>query len=187
MKEMFEQSLKLVRMDEGGNDDDPQDPGGRTSRGITQREYNAWRVSKGHVVADVWGASEEEVDAIYHDQYWNPWCDFFPKALDYVFCRAAHEGRKRDGELMILLDINMPGLDGVEVLRQIKADPVSRKIPVLMLTTTDDPREVNRCYDLGCSVYITKPVDPAAFINAIKRLGLFIAVVSMPTYPTRSS
>ena len=107
------------------------------------------------------------------------------EALDYIFCRGAHVGRNGNGELLVLLDINMPGLDGVEVLRQIKADPGTKKIPVLMLTTTDDPRETNRCYELGCNVYVTKPVDPSAFIEAIKRLGLFISVVSMPSDPER--
>jgi CheY-like chemotaxis protein len=107
------------------------------------------------------------------------------EALDYVFCRGAHGGRTNNGELLILLDINMPGIDGVEVLRQIKADAKAKSIPVLMLTTTDDPREINRCYELGCSVYITKPVDPADFIEAIQRLGLFISVVRMPIDPAR--
>jgi len=107
-------------------------------------------------------------------------------ALDYVFHRGAHERRLGNGELLILLDINMPGLDGVEVLRQVKADPEAKKIPIIMLTTTDDPREVNRCYELGCSVYITKPVDPSAFIEAVRRLGLLISVVSMPTDLARS-
>ncbi len=75
----------------------------------------------------------------------------------------------------------MPGgVDGVEVLRRIKADPDKRKIPIVMLTTTDDPREVERCYALGCNVYMMKPVDPAAFIEAVARLGLFISVVSIP-------
>src|SRR5437016_6251493 len=102
-------------------------------------------------------------------------------ALDYVFCRGAYAGRATNGHLLILLDINMPGgVDGVEVLRQIKADPKKKKIPVMMLTTTDDPKEMNRCYTLGCSVYITKPVEPAAFVEAIHRLGLFISVVSIP-------
>jgi CheY-like chemotaxis protein len=85
-----------------------------------------------------------------------------------------------------LLDINMPGLDGVEVLRQIKVNSETRQIQVIILTTTDDPREINRCYELGCSVCITKPVDPSAFIEAIKRLGLFISVVSLPTDPART-
>ena len=107
------------------------------------------------------------------------------QALDYVFCRGAYVDRTGNGELLILLDINMPGIDGVEVLRQIKSDPRTKQIPVLMLTTTDDPREINRCYELGCSVYITKPVDPSAFVEAIQRLGLFVSVVSMPTDTTR--
>lgn len=102
------------------------------------------------------------------------------EALDYVFCEGAYKDRE-NGELLVLLDINMPGgFDGVEVLRQIKNNPKTKLIPVIMLTTTDEPREINRCYELGCSVYVTKPVDPAAFIDAIHRLGLFISVVSMP-------
>ena len=107
------------------------------------------------------------------------------EALDYVMCRGAYAARTGDGELLLLLDINMPGLDGVEVLRQIKANPATKTIPVVMLTTTDDPREINRCYELGCNVYITKPVEPATFIEAIRRLGLFISVVSMPVDPAR--
>jgi len=106
-------------------------------------------------------------------------------ALDYVMCRGNYAGRTGDGELLLLLDINMPGLDGVEVLRQIKTNAATKSIPVVMLTTTDDPREINRCYELGCNVYVTKPVEPAAFIEAIKRLGLFMSVVSMPTDPAR--
>jgi CheY-like chemotaxis protein len=106
-------------------------------------------------------------------------------ALDFVMCRGVHANRAGDGELLLLLDINMPGLDGVEVLRQVKDNPSTKKIPVVMLTTTDDPREINRCYDLGCNVYVTKPVEPAAFIEAVQRLGLFISVVSLPIDPTR--
>lgn len=101
-------------------------------------------------------------------------------ALDYIFMRGMYAKREVNGHLLVLLDINMPGIDGVEVLRQVKADPKKRKIPVIMLTTTDDPREVERCYSLGCSVYITKPVETERFIEAIKRLGLFISVVSIP-------
>ena len=74
----------------------------------------------------------------------------------------------------------MPRVDGVEVLRQLKADPATRPIPVIMLTTTDDPREVERCYELGCNVYITKPVEYEEFVKAIKRLGLFLQVVRVP-------
>jgi CheY-like chemotaxis protein len=109
------------------------------------------------------------------------------QALDYVLRRGAYANRTGNGDLLVLLDINMPGLDGVEVLRQIKADPEAKKIPVLMLTTTDDPREINRCYELGCNIYITKPVDPMAFIEAIQRLGLFLSVVNLPTDQSASS
>ena len=74
----------------------------------------------------------------------------------------------------------MPKLDGVEVLRRIKDDPELRKIPVIMLTTTDDPREVARCHALGCSVYIVKPVDYEKFSEAIKQLGTFVGLVQVP-------
>jgi CheY-like chemotaxis protein len=107
-------------------------------------------------------------------------------ALDFIFGPAGREGggsRTSSDDLLILLDINMPGIDGVEVLRQVKADPEARRIPVLMLTTTDDPREIDRCYELGCNIYITKPVDPTEFMVAIQRLGLFLSVVSLPSRP----
>jgi len=108
-------------------------------------------------------------------------------ALDYVFRRGAYAERSPDGELLMLLDINMPGgANGLDVLRQIKADPVAKMIPVIMLTTTDDPKEINRCYALGCGIYVTKPVDPAAFTDAVNRLGLFISVVSAPSELSRS-
>jgi len=105
------------------------------------------------------------------------------QALDFVFRRGPYAGELHNANLLALLDINMPGLDGVEVLRQIKSDPRSRLIPVLMLTTTDDIREINRCYALGCNAYITKPVDPSRFIEAIQQLGLFISVINTPIDP----
>lgn len=103
------------------------------------------------------------------------------EALDFLRCTGAFAGRVPNGPLLLLLDINMPRLDGVEVLRQIKADERTAKFPVVMLTTTDDPREVERCYQLGCSVYITKPVMYEEFIEAIRRLGLFLAIVKVPS------
>jgi len=82
--------------------------------------------------------------------------------------------------LLVLLDINMPGaIDGTEVLRQLKDAPATRKLPVIMLTSTDDPREIDRCYDLGCNIYVTKPIDPALFVEAVRRIGLFIEIVSL--------
>jgi CheY-like chemotaxis protein len=101
------------------------------------------------------------------------------RALDYVFRRGEFNARE-GADPLLLLDINMPGsVNGVEVLRQIKSNPLTRKTPIIMLSTTTDAREVALCYDLGCSVYITKPVDPIQFIEAIKRLGLFLQVIRL--------
>jgi CheY-like chemotaxis protein len=102
------------------------------------------------------------------------------EALDFLWAEGKHAHRTISDFVLLLLDINMPRLDGVEVLRRIKADPLTAKIPVIMLTTTDDPREVERCYELGCSVYLTKPVEYEGFIEAINRLGLFLQVVKVP-------
>ena len=72
--------------------------------------------------------------------------------------------------MLLLLDISMPKVDGIEVLRRIKADPATRSIPVYMLTTTDNPVEIDRCFELGCNAYLTKPIAYDAFIAAIQRL-----------------
>lgn len=82
---------------------------------------------------------------------------------------------------LLLLDIRMPKVDGVEVLRQIKGDPELKNMPVIMLTTTDDPREIRTCYELGCSCYVTKPVDYQQFSEMLTRLGLFLLVVQVPS------
>ena len=100
--------------------------------------------------------------------------------LDFLFRRGGGPQRAADAPYLILLDIRMPQVDGIEVLRQIKADPELRRIPVIMLTTTDDPREVERCHDIGCSSYIVKPVDYDKFAEAIKSLGLYISLVQVP-------
>jgi CheY-like chemotaxis protein len=100
--------------------------------------------------------------------------------LDFLFRRGIGPHRENDTPYLILLDIRMPQVDGVEVLRQIKADPELRKIPTIMLTTTDDPREVERCHGIGCSSYMVKPVDYDKFAEAIKSLGLYISLVEVP-------
>ena len=96
--------------------------------------------------------------------------------LDFFAARpaGAHE------TYLILLDIRMPKVDGIEVLRRLKHDKDLSKLPVIMLTTTDDAREVERCYALGCNVYIQKPVDYERFAEAIRRLGLFVSMVLLP-------
>ena len=100
--------------------------------------------------------------------------------LDCLKSRGGSHEQTLGEALVILLDINMPRIDGVEALRQIKASPKTHRIPVIMLTTTDDPREIDRCYELGCNVYITKPVEYEGFIDAIRRLGLFLQIVQRP-------
>jgi CheY-like chemotaxis protein len=81
---------------------------------------------------------------------------------------------------VVLLDLKMPRVDGFEVLRRLKESPLTAAVPVIVLTTTDDPREIERCYELGCNVYITKPVEYDAFIEAVRRLGFFLQVVKLP-------
>lgn len=100
-------------------------------------------------------------------------------ALDYLFNAA--DGPTKNGPAMILLDLNLPDMSGIDILRRIKADdgPL-RRAPVVVLTTTDDKAEIQRCYDLGCNVYITKPVDYENFANAIRQLGLFLTVIQVP-------
>jgi len=100
--------------------------------------------------------------------------------LDFLFRRG--EGRKRVhlAPYLLLLDIHIPKMDGVEVLRQIKQNEELRKVPVIMLTTTDDPREVEVCHSLGCSHYIVKPVEYDKFAEVLSRLGLFLKIVQVP-------
>ncbi len=81
---------------------------------------------------------------------------------------------------LVLLDIRMPKVDGIEVLRRIKAHPPLRKLPIIMLTTTDDSRDVVRCHELGCNVYMQKPVDYDRFSEAIRNLGKFVPLLHVP-------
>ena len=102
------------------------------------------------------------------------------EALDYLKNERANGGHNQQIPMLMLLDINMPRLNGIDVLRAIKRDPSTAALPVIMLTTTDDPREVQRCYQLGCSVYLTKPMQYGAFVDAIKRLGMFLEIMVAP-------
>ena len=100
--------------------------------------------------------------------------------IDFLFRIGNGPHRRSHTPYILLLDIRMPKLDGTEVLKRIKEDHELRKMPVIMITTTDDPREVVRCHELGCSSYITKPVEYDAFVNAVRQLGLYLAVVQVP-------
>jgi CheY-like chemotaxis protein len=101
--------------------------------------------------------------------------------LDFFAARQPADRRA----FIVLLDIRMPKVDGIEVLRRLKADPTLQKLPVIMLTTTDDTREVELCHKLGCSGYIQKPVDYDKFAEAIRRIGLFVPLLLVPQLHTR--
>ena len=83
-------------------------------------------------------------------------------------------------QLLVLLDLNLPDMTGVDILEKVKNNVHTKRSPVVVLTTTDDEREIQRCYDLGANVYITKPVDYDGFANAIRQLGLFFSVMQVP-------
>lgn len=100
--------------------------------------------------------------------------------LDFLYRRGGGPHRESGIPYLLLLDIKMPRVDGVEVLRQVKEDDELQKMPVIMVTTTNDPREVEACYKLGCNTYITKPIDYEEFVTSIKQLGLFLMVVQLP-------
>jgi CheY-like chemotaxis protein len=103
------------------------------------------------------------------------------QAIDYLFGEGRSMSAQHPSPMLVLLDLNLPVLDGYQVLRRMKGDESTKHIPVVILTTTDDAREVARCYELGCNVYITKPVEYEQFSEAIGKLGLFLAVVTVST------
>ena len=93
-------------------------------------------------------------------------------------CQAAKE--RPELPHLILLDLNLPDMTGIDILARVKANPHLKRSPVIVLTTTDDQREIQRCYDLGANVYIVKPVNYESFANAIRQLGLFLSVIQVP-------
>jgi CheY-like chemotaxis protein len=97
-------------------------------------------------------------------------------ALDYLFSEEV----RANGPMLILLDLNLPDMSGTDILAEVKQDERLKRAPVVVLTTTDDKVEIQRCYDLGCNVYITKPVDYESFAGAIRQLGLFLSVMQAP-------
>jgi CheY-like chemotaxis protein len=98
-------------------------------------------------------------------------------ALDYLY--KHHDQPTLHGPALILLDLNLPDMSGTDILAKIKSGALKRT-PVVVLTTTDDKVEIQRCYDLGCNVYITKPVNYESFAGAIRQLGLFLSVIQVP-------
>lgn len=97
----------------------------------------------------------------------------------FLFGRA-ETAEKKERALLVLLDLNLPDMSGVDILKRLKQDAALKRVPVVVLTTTDDQREIERCYGLGCNVYMTKPVDYEKFAHAIRQLGLFLSVIQIP-------
>jgi CheY-like chemotaxis protein len=102
-------------------------------------------------------------------------------ALAWLFGPDGSGEANRGRHLLVLLDLNLPDMTGVDILGRIKGNPHLKRTPVVVLTTTDDQNEIKRCYDLGANVYVTKPVDYDGFANAIRQLGLFFSVMQIPT------
>ncbi|MBW8035152.1 MAG: response regulator [Planctomycetes bacterium] len=102
------------------------------------------------------------------------------EVLDYLFRLGDGEQREGHTAYLMLLDIRMPKVNGIEVLRQIKDDENLRKIPIVMLTTTDDQAEIDKSHKLGCSLYIVKPIEYADFVDTVRKLARFLAIVEIP-------
>jgi CheY-like chemotaxis protein len=101
-------------------------------------------------------------------------------AMKYLFGPDDSGLAQKGRALLILLDLNLPDMTGIDILRQVKENKYLRNSPVVVLTTTDDSHEIRRCYEMGCNVYITKPVNYDSFANAIRQLGLFFSVIQVP-------
>lgn len=102
------------------------------------------------------------------------------EALDYLYCRGAFSARTSDNPAVLLLDLKLPKIDGLEVLQQIKSDDHLKMIPVVVLTSSHEEKDMIRSYRLGVNAYVVKPVDFHEFVNAVKELGIFWAIVNEP-------
>lgn len=103
------------------------------------------------------------------------------QTLDYLKNQGEFESRPINQCLLLLLDLNMPDMNGVELLQVLKQDTHLREIPVIILTSTDDQREIDECYTLGCNLYVPKPVEFNLFSEAVRKLGLMIGLIAVPS------
>src|SRR5580693_2594461 len=102
------------------------------------------------------------------------------EALDYIYCRGNFSGRSNDNPAVLLLDLKLPKIDGLEVLQQIRSDEHLKMIPVVVLTSSHEEKDMMRSYKLGVNAYVVKPVDFHEFVNAVKELGVFWAIINEP-------
>ncbi len=100
------------------------------------------------------------------------------EALDYLYCRGKFSGRPRGNPAVVLLDLKMPRVDGLEVLRRLKGDPDLKKVPVVVMTSSREDRDLNACYDLNTNAYVVKPVNFSEFVDAVRQVGAFWAVLN---------
>jgi len=100
------------------------------------------------------------------------------EALDYLHCRGKFSGRPRGNPAVVLLDLKMPRVDGLEVLRRLKGDPDLKKVPVVVMTSSREDRDLNACYDLNTNAYVVKPVNFSEFVDAVRQVGAFWAVLN---------
>ena len=102
------------------------------------------------------------------------------EALDYLYCRGKFTTRSSDNPAVLLLDLKLPKVDGLEVLKQIKSDEKLKMIPVVVLTSSHEEKDMVTSYELGVNAYVVKPVDFHEFVNAVKELGVFWALINEP-------
>jgi CheY-like chemotaxis protein len=102
------------------------------------------------------------------------------ETLDYLYCRGKYQGRSDGNPALVLLDLKMPKVDGLEVLRTMKLDPALQPVPVVMLTSSREEQDLVRSYRLGVNAYVVKPVDFQAFVDAVRQVGIFWAMHNQP-------
>ena len=108
------------------------------------------------------------------------WLDNGQKAVDFLFSEGEYVNVPRPSPLLVILDLNLPIISGSQILKRMKEDSHTRRIPVVILTTTEDSREIQKCYELGCNVFVTKPVEYENFTEAVRKIGLFMSIVQIP-------
>lgn len=102
------------------------------------------------------------------------------QTLDYLKGRGEFEGSPINQCILLLLDLNMPIMNGVELLQTLKQDQCLREIPVIIFSSTDDQREIDECYSLGCNLYVPKPVEFDRFSETVRKLGLLVGLIAVP-------